>query len=444
MRKETRLVGLTAVLVLLLATGLGACGETPTPEPAPVSVAVLPTDTPIPAPTPTPNPAPALPPPPAESLLAASLEALAGVDSWHLDMEMNIAATLRGLTIEAPVTYTGDFQAPNRMEGTLSMRILGLTVGKDTVLIARTLDFTEPGTEEGTASSRPASMFSLLRFTGFEPADVKDLEFVGEETLDGTPVYHLKGHVSAQDMEVAPRGAQVALEGQVEFEAWIGVADSLPRQGAVAGTLAAVDGGQGSLRLTGSTTFSDFGAPASVQPPEHPTVAGGMPCSAADSSFVEYDDEVRAINFCYPSDWVVNDLVDGCGFFAVSPTGVTAGTPMPECVVLIYPHQTVARFGDSAAGAVEVLGQTSLCFFEWVRNALNREDGNTVLGLPVRAASLMTRGFLTNDPLVGMVTGIKYDDAKAVTIGCLTDEERYRSIVESITSLIVVGKPAER
>ncbi len=455
MRTVNYVVATSAVMALLLMVGLGACAGLPQPAPAQTEAPAPAADTPLPppdtavpppaAPEPSPTPTPAPRPSSPHAILEESLQALSGLDTWHVEVGMQMTAQVKGLTVELPVTYLGDFQAPDRLEGTVSVRLLGTTLEKDTVLIARMVQSPAPGADAGMANIQPDTILSLLSFAGFEPGDLRDLELVGEATLDGIPVYHLKGTVSSQDLRVAPNGVQLQIQGEMQFEVWIGVADSLPRQAAAEGELAVEGGAQGTLHVAGTSALSSFGQPVAAEGAEPPaTVAVNMPCAAVGSGFISYDDEAEAISFCYPSDWVVDDLVDGCGYFAVSPTGFVSSRQLPEHAVLIYPPATVARFGQSATGAVEVGGQSALCAFRFVTNALLSGKPGTVLDRSSEAAALLVRGLLKPDPIVGLITGIQYGEAKTVAVGWLMDEEAHRPTVEAITYSIVVGPPAAR
>jgi hypothetical protein len=448
-RKVRCPAGATAIVALLLVLVLGACGGTPAPATGLKDTLVPPTDTPIPlAATPTPSPAPpaaltpASPPPPAHSILEASVDAIEAMDAWHFDMGVHMTVYAAGLTIEVPLSYAGDFTAPDRMQGTASMSVLGVTVEKDTVLTSRIMDASTPGTGEGVGTVRPVTIFSLLNFAGLEVSKVQDLEFVGEENLDGMPVYHLRGGIPLQDMEIAPAGVPLVLQGDVRFEVWIGVGDSLPRQGGAEAELTVAGAAEGSLHVTGTATFSDYGLPVVGGAPEQIlSLADTVSCDAGGEGFAAYSDEEEAIRFCYPSGWVVDDLVDSCGYISVSPAGVAPDRPVPGCLAVLYPDATVARFGQSAAGAVEVSGKTALCFIKYVTNAVLRGDPNSIFTPGQSTEEQQAR---SKEPLDVTITGIQNGVAKSVSLSGALVEATCRPAVDKITYSVVVGKPPAR
>lgn len=453
MSKSTPRLGVTTVVALLLAVVLAACGRVPAPSPTPELAALPasatatprpPTATPLVPPTriamPTAAPAQVLPPPSAHAIFQTALDTLKAIDTWRVEAEGDLIAQLRDLTLEVPVSYDAQFQAPDRLEGSVAMQFFGITLKKDMVLLASTMEVTTQETGEGEATVAPARMFSLLDFVGFEPAAIRDLALVGEENLDGTPVYHLSGSLVAEPMEVTHEGAELQFEGEVQFEVWIGIEDSLPHMGTVQGSLTASGSVPGTLTVASKVAFSEFGQPVTSEPAERTvTMAGGERCGAAGQGFVSHNNEAKAVRFCHPSDWVVDELVDPCGCLVVSPDGVVPGTHIPDRMVLVYPPATIAKIDHSAAGVAEVGGRTTICFFQLVRNALFEGDVTTLAGLQRGVVNMLASGIFRKEPLVAFLTGIEYDGTKALAAGYLTNEEEHRSTVESIIASIAAG-----
>jgi hypothetical protein len=445
MQKVTCLTGTLTVLALLLVMGLGACSgasallaPSATPFPPPTNTPILPTDTPVP-PTNTaidmPEAGQATLPPSAQSILAASIDAMEGVGSWHIEMIGVMTMSYKGLTMDIPVTYTGDFSAPDRLEGRLSMDILWNKLERDTVLISKILVAPEQETGQTVSSVHPVPLVSLLDFVEFEPADIPNLELVGEETLDGSPVYHLKGGVSAVEMEIVQLGSRFTLLGEVELDILIGADDFLPRQASADGSLAVSGGAEGTLYVAGTAVFTEYGSGLAADAPEYVVpAAASLSCGTLASGFVPYSDEEEAIKFCHPSDWVVDDAVEQCGLFGVSTTGLGGGRSIPASMVLIYPNETVTRFGSSAAGAAEVTGRTAVCFFRVVLGSLLSGDASIDLTPHQRATA----------PIIGTITGIQDGDAKGASLSLHSNPELYGPTVEAITHSIEVGNPAMR
>jgi len=441
MKLVIRLIGIIAIVALLLVAGLVVSAKMRMPAFVPGEPPVLPAHAQDGqaiasrlASAPAVQEAPS-----ADSILEGALEALSGLDSWHLEMAMDVAAHFRSLNVEFPAAYRADFKAPDRLEGTASVQLLGIVLEKDTILVANTLTITDP--EIGVAAG---SAFSLLAFGGFDLSDFQDLEFVGEETLDDIPVYHLKGTLPTGKVQTGPGDAGYAFEGKVQFEVWIGVADSLPRQGVAEGKLATWGPAEGTIQVVGSATFSDFGQPVVAESSGEGPALGDAACSGAGEGFVAYSDQARDTSFCYPADWVVDDLVEGCGFYAVSPAGVGQGRPLPKSLVLIYPPETVSGFGDWTVGAVEVIARPSVCFYPWLRQVLKAEGTSGAFLLNPETVAEIAGWILSDSPLVGSLTGNTAQDKKAVSIGGMTDGDVYGATVEAIIGSVIVGEPLSR
>lgn len=426
-------IGLAAIAALLLIGGL-AVSATILASPARQSAAALqasPTDTPVPV------AAQVSPPPSAKVICETALETMTGLDAWRIEVEGDAVARFRSLSLQAPVGYDGRFRAPDRLEGTASVQMVGITLKKDLVLLGRTTTITKPGSGGGAAMARPATMLSLFGFAGLEPGAIQDLTFVGEETLDGTPVYHVKGSFKTGPMQFNEGGAKLNLQGEVRFDAWIGVADHLPRRMTAEGKITSSGTAAGTLTVTGSATFSEFGQPVVIEPEERPVTAPS--CQAAGAGFVAYNHAATTTRFCYPSDWVVDELVKPCGCFVVSPKGVVPAVRAPDHVVLVHPPSTVAKVDRSPTGIFKLGGQTGICTAQFVRSALQRRGVRSFADLQREAANLLTSGLFRKEPIVAFASGIEYDGTKTLAIGYLADEKAHRPTIEAILGSIVAG-----
>ncbi len=152
-------------------------------------------------------------------------------------------------------------------------------------------------------------------------------------------------------------------------------------------------------------------------------------------------DAARATSFCYPGGWVVDDLVDGCGFYAVTPTGVGYGKEVPKTLVSIFPPATVGSYGTWTAGVVEVFGQPSMCFYGWVKDTLQPgNEGGFVLNFQTIAR--IAAWLLADGPLYSGLTGTQYPGAKAISLGGAIDGNANGPTVEAIIDSVVVGQDA--
>jgi hypothetical protein len=384
---------------------------------------------------------PVAPPPPPEVILQDALDALASVDAWHVEIDLPVTVHFGTLTFQIPVTYAGDFHAPGRLEGFLTLKLLGIKFKKDTVLLAKQVEISGTGASQPAARAQPVSFVSLLGFAGLEATDVENLRLVGQESLDGTPVYHLQANVPLQDAGVSPSGAGIELEGELQFDLWTGVADAFPRQASGQGGLATTLG-QGELQFTGSAAFSAYGQPqAAATPGPAVPLQSGDNCAAAGSGFVAYANEPAAIRFCYPAAWATDDVVERCGPLFVSPTGVAPGNLFPTSMVLVYPDGTLGVFGESDSGALQVAGRTSLCYFQPVSNTAGKSKVASVLDLARQMAGLLARLVLNKQPVVSLVVGIQSGDAKAMALSYMLDENADRATIEAIIGSILPAKP---
>jgi len=457
MGKLTRLLIIATLLLMIVVLGLGACSwrmpwaaaptDTPLPQaPAPVP----PTATPKPeSKPPESTPTPGVPPPPAQIILQTSLDALAAIDSWHLEVEMPLIAKFRGLSIEVPARYAGDYRAHGRMEGELSLQLLGLLVEKDLIFESQSMEMSDQARGGRLVSQKPSNIITMMETLGFKPADIKGLEVVGTETLDGVEVYHLTGRVPVEDIQLAQDGVEMEIQGELQFDVWTGVDDALPRQVMVGGEMdvtgLAGSAAEATLQVVGLATLSDFGVPAVAAQPETVLVeTDGTRCGTG-GQFVEYSDEDRAISFCYPAASVVDDVVDTCSPFVVSPEGVALGNEIPDSMVMVYPDEQVEKFLGSAAGATEITGRMLMCTLRFMVGAVIG-DGQSLVELS-KATPTPTPTPAPGEEeklLVIQFTGIHQGDALAVAISYVLDEAKYGSTVGAVTGSVNVGKPASR
>jgi hypothetical protein len=178
-------------------------------------------------------------------------------------MDLQMTMTEEGITVEIPMTFVGDYQPPDRMRGTVSMSVIGITIESEVITIGETSYVKNPTTGEWEVSTEEAAPYSPGDFTGLEPADIEGLVLVGKETLDGTPVYHLRGALSAQDVGDAFAGT----EGTMQADYWIGVKDGRLRRSAVRVELSSSDAQAVTIGIEATMTYSNYGEPVAIEPP---------------------------------------------------------------------------------------------------------------------------------------------------------------------------------
>lgn len=240
-RKYLLIISLSFAVLLLGA----ACS--PSPPLLPIATLTLThTAMPIPQPTPIPTATPTLTPIPSpQSILQEGFSRVKAAGSYHLEMELQAEAIIGGLMErDFSMTYTvvGDFQAPDRVRATMVGELLGMTIEAEYIMIRDTMHVLNPETGEWEIIDQALVPFSFEDFLGIEPAEIEELQLVGEEMLDETRVYHLKGKTPAGATTTlgieAPMGMDaLGIGGEIEYESeggeieyWMGVDDFYPRQ----------------------------------------------------------------------------------------------------------------------------------------------------------------------------------------------------------------------
>ncbi|MBI2964791.1 MAG: LppX_LprAFG lipoprotein, partial [Chloroflexi bacterium] len=212
-------IGLAALALVACETPVASPVNTPTPAP---------TATPPPTPTPTPTPVPVSAP--AAAVLAESMRvAIAQAGSFHVDMELNIAVSTQGLSLDIPFKFNGDFQAPDKTRGSVNASVLGFALNTEFVKIGDRSWIKDPQTGqwqagEGAEGIVPFSPDDFLgdEFLASADSPVTGLTLAGTETLDGTQVWHYTATISADKLDV--KG------GDFKLDVYVGVADQLPRK----------------------------------------------------------------------------------------------------------------------------------------------------------------------------------------------------------------------
>ena len=266
MPKVPYIAFLFALSVILMV----ACDES-TADSTPVSTSTAtPSLTPTPVPTATPTPASeASGAATAQEVLAASVAAMAAQGSLHFELDARISSPTAVFGTEIPLSFVGDFLAPDRVRGMLEVSFGFFSIGMEAINIGNAFYFTNPQT--GQWETRPDAAYAFPNPAAFISASVGTLDsavLVGRESLDGTPVYHLQG--------ILPLDAFGGPEGRVQAELWIGVEDSLVWQIAAEGVAPLDDlsaalgtgGLSGTANVAVTIRFSDYGKPVVIEAPQ--------------------------------------------------------------------------------------------------------------------------------------------------------------------------------
>ena len=248
---------------------------TPSPESAP-SDEPSPTATPSVLPMATPTPSVRTP----YQLLAESIAATEDAGSYHLETDTKMSILAEGLSLEIPLKFIGDTQAPDRVQGTMSVSFFGETTEFGIVIIGDMTYITDPKSGDWELTDDPDFPSALPRdFTGTDLSDIEDLVLVGVESLDGTEVYHLKGTAPSGAFRDF-REAREDFEAEIQVEYWIGLDDSRLRQitaetkykNEQGGELIPGFGGTSAIiKVVVTMKLSDFGRRVVIQAPQLPS-----------------------------------------------------------------------------------------------------------------------------------------------------------------------------
>ena len=247
-----------------------ACGEDDASS-QPVATPTA-TATPLPTPSPTPDPLSGVPEGSAEEILEAAFAALGDASSFHFAMDATVAIEVSGFGVQLPISFAGDFLAPDSIGGVATVSLGLATLQSEIILIGDSVYATNPATGRWEANPAPDLLiFSPLDFVGSGAPGAGDLVghvLVGQESIDGSPTYHLRA--------TAPPEAFEGTEGDASVEFWIGVEDGLLRRISIEADASLDDGGDGLLAEVGvsgdaalslTIDLSDFGKPVSIEAP---------------------------------------------------------------------------------------------------------------------------------------------------------------------------------
>jgi hypothetical protein len=207
--------------------------------------------------------------------VAASLKAMQEVKSFHFEMDARIklpAQQSGGLVTEIPLKMVGDFVAPDRMRGKMTMSLGFISVDIESIAIGDKVYITNPQTGQWElAGGQTFALPSPQDFTGVDASQLGNLSVVGEVTLDGTKVLHLRGKL--------PLDVTGQTGGEAQAEYWIGAEDRLIRQISVEGDVPLDDiaglpasplggaGASGNAQLSLLMKFSRYGESITIEAP---------------------------------------------------------------------------------------------------------------------------------------------------------------------------------
>jgi hypothetical protein len=253
-----RWIGLTLAAWLVISCGAAQ----PTPTTLPTSTS---TPTPLPTATPTPTPTPVASS--VQEILAAAVDTQKGVESFHFDINATVTVTGAGLEspVTMPITFVGDFQAPDRLQGSMTATAQGTTVEAAMIVIGKDVYIKDPSTGQWVATTAGAVPFSPQEFTNIKLADLSGLTLVGEEILGGSPVYHLAGTAALPLSFGAPVSE---VQGTFQTDYWIDKENSHMLQAAIDGTVPVSATVEATMAMSVTIRFSDYGVAVTIEAPK--------------------------------------------------------------------------------------------------------------------------------------------------------------------------------
>jgi hypothetical protein len=190
------------------------------------------------------------------------------IPSSHYQFDVEAKVRVQALSLTVPMTVTGDYQAPDRLQASLSATIAFVEVTTELVRVGDATYFKLPGSEEWKVSMDEGVFFldprelALLR-----PEDLNNIQLVGAVTLSGVSAIHLTGTLDADRLSGAT--------GEFDVSVWVGVDEGLVLQVTGEGEVSLDDvseelfGGRvkGTATVSVTLTLTDFGKDVSIEAP---------------------------------------------------------------------------------------------------------------------------------------------------------------------------------
>ena len=259
-------VALSICLVVLAGAVSVTCSNAePTATPT-----VAPTATPSPTPSPVPTPEPTAAPIElsAEEILLANVAKLLEVPSFHYQYDVEAKVRVQTISLTVPMTVTGDYQAPDRLQASLSATIAFVELTSELVRVGDATYFKLHGSEEWKVGMVDGVFFLDPReLVLLQPKDLNNLQLVAVTTLDGVSAFHLTGTLDADRLSGAT--------GEFDVAVWVGVDEGLVLQVTGGGEVSLDDVGEeffggrvnGTAVVSVTLTLSDFGKDVSIEAP---------------------------------------------------------------------------------------------------------------------------------------------------------------------------------
>ena len=245
MKTQFRLITIIFLAACMLLQA--ACGST---EAAP---------TPTPVPTPTPTPVPLTP----EEIIDLSTQASRDTP-MHMVMDMQMNMKVAEQDVAFAMNIDMDVNSEEEAQMTMVIDVLDQAVTMEMVIVGGKVYVKQPGSDEWTVTDQAPSE-ALSSSQPFDLEGFQDATLVGEETIDGMPVYHLRVKLPFPESITAQLGS---FEGLMDVDYYIAKDTYLPVKMAGAGELTVdVSGVAADVTFTLNALFSNWGQEVEITAP---------------------------------------------------------------------------------------------------------------------------------------------------------------------------------
>ena len=233
---------------------------------APETATETPAATPAPSPTPVAEPVVSAPEVSVAELLDSLATALETAGTLHFELEMQAGMSFRGIKLEVPFVFVGDFQLPDRFTGIAALDLPLFRVAKKVVGVGGQMYVADADSDDWAVIGSGTPFFaSPAPFLALGSADLKQAAVAGVEALGDDLFYRLEATTIA--------GTFGSSLGEFVVSYWIGVEDGLAGQVMASGVLDLEDdpylGGAfaGQIPVNIELKFSDFGKQVTIEAP---------------------------------------------------------------------------------------------------------------------------------------------------------------------------------
>ena len=197
----------------------------------------------------------------------AAFAAMQEAESYHFLIDALLTVKQEGASLELPFAFEGDFQAPDRLRGEMSLSMGFFSIETEVVLIgdtyySKSLETGEWVEDSQFADTLPLDVLTFASPTGLAQMDLEP-RLVGIEELAGGPAYRIRANL-AGDLYGGDKPA--------DADFWIDVDDKRFRKMLTQVELPPDAGAEGSLlggelAVSVEVELTDFGLPVDIQAP---------------------------------------------------------------------------------------------------------------------------------------------------------------------------------